>query len=191
MKLRHLITFAAVVTVSLISARSAGAQQMNNPTAERVAAARKANFCEDPWITIAIWTDSGGMDKPNGVGQLGECRKELYNGGSWGSFAELFRHVQATRAAVRQQGASFSLRDNGGNTLAVITRAPNGMEIKEVVAGRLVSQDGGTIVSNGGSGLVSHDGGSIVATGGGNYSVQSAGRATITLPGGRVLVLNK
>ena len=44
MKLRHLITFAAVVTVSLISARSAGAQQMNNPTAERVAAARKANF---------------------------------------------------------------------------------------------------------------------------------------------------
>ncbi len=189
MKLRLIVASAA--TLLLASAISANAQQMNNPTAERVAAARKANFCEDPWITIAIWTDSGGMDKPNGFGQLGECRKELYNGGQWGSFAELFKHVQATRAAIRQQGASFSLRDNGGNTLALITRAANGMEIKEIIAGRLVSQDGGSIVATGGGNLVSHDGGSIVATGGGNYSVQSAGRATITLPGGRVLVLNK
>jgi hypothetical protein len=56
----------------------------------------------------------------------------------------------------------------------------------------LVSQDGGTMVRGNTAGIVTQEGGAVVATGGGNYTQQSTGGQTkITLPGGRVLILNK
>lgn len=164
--------------------------QVPNPTSQRMEAARQANYCRDLWVTIAIWHATGNTRNPYGIGEYGECNTKLYNGGNWGSFAELLNAVQATMGAMNSQGASFSLNDNRNRTITISTNV-GGLSARVTVSGQVVATGGGNVVATGGGNLLSQDGSTVVATGGGNYRVLSAGQRAVPLPGGRVLVVSR
>jgi len=180
-----------------------------NPAAQRVDYARKAGFCSDPWLTIAIWFAHGSTRDPYGVGQFGECNPLLYKvarftaAGQWGTFAELLQAYSDTDFALRSQGVATSLRDNGNNTLTVETRA-GAAYARSVVAGRLTSANGASSVVHGGNSiglnasgvatpgpgsLVSTEGSTLLSDLGSQYRVLSVGSVAIKLPGGRSLIL--
>jgi len=156
--------------------------QMSGPTLDRMTAeARQKGPCRDPWITVAYWDLTGSTRSPQGVGNLGECAAMLYNGGSWSSYAELYRHV-----------SQFYHTAPSGTFAAA--RVSNGWKLSTTVAGTTVSQ----IISNDGASIISNDGGSIVAQGGGNlagggpnYKVVSSGNEKRLYVGKAVIIVSK
>jgi hypothetical protein len=185
------VRFALAIAAAIASLGVAPAQAqtaMPNPTAAQVTSAQNAHFCSDPWITLAIWFTTGGTRNPSGVGTLGECNAQLYNGGTWTSYAQLVQAVTATQQALRTAGASISLSDNHNGT-STISVAAAGITSTTTVAVSLVTASGGNIVAQGGGNIVAQGGGNIVAQGGGNFGVLSTGQKSVNLPNNRVLII--
>jgi hypothetical protein len=99
----------ALAALLVVLTFPATALAIPNPTPAQVAQARAAGYCSDPWVTLAIWFDTGGTRNPDGVGNLGECNIQLYNSGSWNSYDQLVNAVSATMHATN---GVFSLVDN-------------------------------------------------------------------------------
>ena len=147
---------AAGIVISLSA--NANAQMPQASVDQMAAKARQAGPCRDPWITVAFWDVTGSTRNPAGIGDLGECNAMLY-GGSWSSYADLYRAVQTTLRSLSSAGASITAT-RSGNTMRIVTDLGGGFRAEQVVK----------IISNDGASLISNDGASIVAQGAGNFS---------------------
>jgi hypothetical protein len=148
-----------------------------NPTEAQNAIGRN-NPCADPWVSYAVSvvkSSPGVVGRAVGSGSSHECNTQLYNGGSWGSYAELIGHVRQTLTMLTSQGAKFDMVR--GAPAIVVTNPQPAM---------LIGQDGAGFISNDGGSFISNNGGTIVPTG---YRLQSAdgARLSLRLPGGRAL----
>ena len=199
-------TFLVLTIGGMLATSSLMAQNyraLPNPTAAQVANARATGYCDDPWVTMAIWYVQAGTRNPNGVKGFGECNTQLYNGGTWSSYGELVQAVQATTDALRAGKVWISLADNGNNTLSVAITASGALE-SYIVAGRIVNQNGQYKVvhfaGNSASGVASPGAGDVPRRDGlmtigqdvANYEGKQKGaRAKVPLPGGRAMFLGK
>ena len=186
MSKQNLTTVVIVVGLLLIFAVTATAQ-MRNPTAQEIAHARSTGPCSDPQISIALtykrlgnYMTGSSTSYINGVGNFGECQSSLYNGGSWSSFAELYRGVET---ALNNMSGNVSIKmSNLGNGTARIT-VDAGSGFVDNMTVKLIGHDGGS--------LIGHDGGSVIAAGGGNFHVQSTGTEKRINLGKSVLIIRK
>jgi len=186
MSKQKLATVMIVVGVLLGFAATASAQ-LRNPTAQEIAHARTTGPCQDPLVSIALtykrlgnYMTGSSTSYINGVGNFGECQSSLYNGGSWSSFAELYRGVET---AFNNMSGNVSIRmSNLGNGTARIT-FDAGSGFVDNMTVRLIGHDGGS--------LIGHDGGSVIAAGGGNFRVQSVGNEKRINLGKSVLIIRK
>lgn len=186
MSKQKLATVLIVVGIFIIFTAPASAQ-MRNPTAQEIAHAKSTGPCSDPQITIALtykrlgnYMTGSSTSYINGVGNLGECQSSLYNGGSWSSFAELYRGVET---AFNNMNGNVSIKmSNLGNGTARIT-VDAGPGFVDNMTVRLIGHDGGS--------LIGHDGGSVIAAGGGNFHVQSTGTEKRINLGKSVLIIRK
>jgi len=154
-----------------VAARISGQGFLPNPAEQEIQQARNANYCEDPWITLAIRRTQAGGRNPNGLGTFAECNPGLYSGGHWANFGQLVQAVRATLGSLASQGVRFSLRDNGNNTVTIQTLAgqavercmvtgrllgnrytPNGANAAEQGMGDIVAIEGITSIENGSGG---------------------------------------
>lgn len=115
--------------------------------------------CRDPWVTQAIQEVTG--RPPNGSYESGECQYTLYGGGSWSDYGDLVNKVRAAFGGYSVQPSDFSInidqlgqfqsRYNGSQQEFLI----NGEWYALVAQGggnwKLISQDGGSIITNAGS----------------------------------------
>jgi hypothetical protein len=154
------LIFLSIMAAGILISLSANANaQMSQANVDQMAAkARQAGPCRDPWITVAFWDLTGSTRNPAGIGDLGECNTMLY-GGSWSSYADLYRAVQTTLRSLSAAGASITA-SRSGNTMNIVTDAGGGFRSVQVV--RIIGNDGASIISN--------DGASLVAWGAGNFS---------------------
>jgi hypothetical protein len=200
-------TFLALTIGSLVAVAPGMAQNwaaVPNPTAQRTEFARSVGYCADPWITLAIWMVQAGTRNPNGVGQIGECDPQRYNGGRWSSFGQLLQAYSDTDRALSSQGARTLLQDNRNNTLTVSTIDGSAFD-KTVIAGRIAIPNGANystvthilgnsaagVVSTGAGNIVSHDGGTLIGQDGAGYMLLTASRVKVRLPGGRAMILGR
>ena len=207
-----------MLTIGGLLAAGSAMAQVSNPPAARVDYARKAGFCTDPWVTIVIWFAHGSTRDPNGVGNIGECNPQLYNGGQWSTFDQLLQAYYATDKALTSAGVRMTLRDNRNGTLTVDTRIAAAFDTY-VVAGKIatvnganlvthvvstgagnvlgnsgagvVGTGGGSVVSTGAGNIVSHDGGTLIGQDGAGYMVMLANRVKVKLPGGRAMIIGR
>jgi hypothetical protein len=179
-----IIALAAFVAV--LSFPTMSLATIPNPTAAQTAQARAAGFCADPWVTLAIWFETASTRNPNGIGNLGECNIQLYNGGSWNSYDQL---VSAVSATMRATNGVFSMSDNHDGTLTIVTNAGGGFSSWAQVTGRIVATGAGNIVASGAGNIILIGGSNIILIGGSNYRLTSVGQKAIMLPGGHVLVV--
>jgi hypothetical protein len=177
------------VTAVVVSMTSSAAQAQPSPTT--LAQAKAANYCSDPWVTAAIWFVTAGTRNPSGFGTMGECNPQLYNGGSWGSYALLQQYVGASLNSLSGGGARISLTDIGGNQLQIRTDLGGGYAEIITVSGHIVNTNGSNIVAQGAGNFIGHNGSAIVAQGAGNYRVQSVDQKALTLPNNHVLVVTR
>ena len=197
--------FHLTLTLAALSTASAFAQA--NPSAAYTDMARRANYCSDPWVTIAIWDLTANTRNPNGFGQFGECNVQLYNGGRWNSYAQLRSAIDASLRALSSAGVQTSLIDNRNGTLSITMQAGSAFD-RVVIQGRVVAQGGGNVVAQGGGNVVAQGGGNVIAQGAGNIvshdggtliseqgpslrTLQSATKRIIPLPGNTALVLGR
>ncbi len=120
-----------------VAARLSGAGFLPNPAEQEIELARKSNYCEDPWITLAIRRTQSGGRNPNGLGTFAECNPKLYRGGEWANYGQLVEAVRATLGSLASQGVRFLLRDNGNNSVTIQTLAGQAVE-RCVVTGKLL-----------------------------------------------------
>lgn len=95
---RHIVLAAAFS----LAAFAAPASAQQNPTVR----AEDRAPCRDPWVNIAIRELRGRA--PSGQHESGECNVRLYNGASWGSYAELKGYVSAVLRTLEQYDARFT-----------------------------------------------------------------------------------
>ena len=162
---------------ALLSLASSPAFAQANPTEADNAIGRN-NPCADPWVSFAVSvvkTRDGVVGRAIGSGSSFECDPQLYNGGTWNSYAELTGHVRQTLSTLASQGARFEMIQNRP-----------GIRIANPQPSMLIGQDGAGFVSNNGGSFISNNGGTIVPPG---YRLQSAdgARVSLQLPGGRSL----
>ncbi len=150
---RLLVVVGATLLLPL-SAATVNAQRPN-PSEQQIANARRNGPCRDPWITLAIWDYNGGTSNPQGVGDLGECNYLFYNGGSWNSYDQLYRAVQA----LRQSNLRISMTSLGGGQARINHDAGDGYLWTQTV--KFISDQGSALVgktrmvSDNGAGLIS------------------------------------
>jgi len=164
---------AAGIFMSLTSITTKA--QIPNPSASAVASARQRGPCRDPWITIAI--ESALSRSPQGVGTFGECNPSLYNGGSWGSYNELYQGVR-TAFSNLNGNVSISRSSLANGQYKIVMDAGSGF-----VWTQIISHDGGTLITS--------DGAGVVASGGGNFRVQSTSTEKKISLGKSVLIIRK
>jgi hypothetical protein len=119
--------------------------------------------------------------QPAGIGDLGECNPALYNGGSWSSYGELYRGVKTALNNMSSANVTITKTSNGDGTVKIVTDAGGSYKWTQTV--KVVSHDGGT--------LISQDGAGIILNGGGNYTVQTTSIAKRINLGKSVFVVNK
>jgi hypothetical protein len=188
-KLTCFSIIAAGILLSMSSV-TVSAQHYNQAHVDSlVAIARAKGPCRDPWITIAIWDKVGSTRDPNGIGDFNECSPALYNGGSWSSYAELYRAVDQTLSSLSSAGITFKMSSPVNGTVKLETDV-NGVSIGSGTV-RIISHDAGSLLTSDGAGLLSHDGGGFVVVGG--YFIKSIGDACKKIPisGGRYFVVRK
>ena len=200
MKVRPVSLLVAIAAAMLMASATANAQLSANPSAQETEDARRKGPCRDPWITIAYWRATSGVDNPKGAGDVMECNPNWYRGGQWNSFKELYeavlnhkneiaaaglKTVAAFNPKTRQKG--FALVDGRG---AILGGALIGMDGSSVIstdgsglvaagAGnvvhRLVAAGAGNLVAAGGGNVIGNDSGSLVAAGAGNVIGNDSG----------------
>lgn len=165
-----------VLTLSLMCfALVANAQ---DPNPEQTARARREGPCRDPWVTIALNASKSGVTAIQGVGDVGECNTQLYGGGRWSSFGELYRYVEEARRNARQQNVAW-----------VMSAAPNNnfnIDLKDTSTRETLWH----IVAGGGGNVVSNDGAGLIGDGAGTYTLQAGAKRVIKL-GKSVIIIKR
>lgn len=177
------------LSISLI-ASAALAQPNPDAEAERLG---RNNPCSDPWVSLAVSvakTHDGVVGRASGSGNSDECNIKLYNGGHWGSYAELLQYVRQTQQVLASQNVRFETR-NGVPALMLIdpSRRLSPQNIVSTNGSNILLNGGGNIVAQGGGNIVAQGGGNIVAQGGGNLHLMSTdgARVAFRLPDGSAL----
>ena len=188
--MRHLF----ILSIGCLAAVTSALAQPN-PTAQQVAQARTANFCADPWLTIAIQDVVKNSRYPNGFGYLGECNNQLYNGGRWQTYAQLRQAVSDTMASLAAQGVAIKMwvTPSGANSpinLLVISVTSGQIGYTTRFRGDLIALKGGgyTVSSPGGMGY--NDGAMWIGQDTANYTPAPT-RVKVKLPGGRAIILGR
>lgn len=133
-----------------------------------------ASFAQtgDPWIK-KVYNDTWGRN-PTAF----EYNINNYNGGHWNSYSELMQYIYEFQKNLASSNISFKYSAAQKNNRVVVGVFQNGVQI----AADLISNDGGSIIAQGGASIISNDGGSIVAQGAGNVVAQGGGNITV-VPG--------
>ena len=185
LKLRTIL-FSLIAVAVLMSLSSATARAQANPTEAETKQWRQRGPCRDPWVSQAVSEYEGRI--PRGVGDFGECSPALYAGGSWSSYAELYRGVTLTLGGLDGHGISFAKSgpDNGVVTLKTLA---DGVVVGKGLV-RILTNNGGTLISSDGAGIISHDGGTFIV---GQYNLNSLGNACkkVSISGGKYFVIRK
>lgn len=123
----------------------------------------------DPWIK-EIYMSTWGRS-PTAM----EYNIQNYNGGHWGSKAELMKYVYEFQKNLNSAGIAFKYSKPIVGNKVVVGIFQNGTQI----AADLISNDGGSIVAQGGGNIISTNGAGIVAQGGGNIVAQGGGNISV------------
>jgi hypothetical protein len=150
---------------ALLVCGTALAQTVPNPSPAQVQAARARQACGDPWVTIALESLYGRVDRLL-------CDTRLYVGGRWSSYDQLLRDVRAKNYGIY----SYQPMRIGGEG-----RLSGQMALGVFRGGNLVAAGGGNLVAAGGGNLVAAGGGNVlyilkgtlVSPGGGSYRLQT------------------
>jgi hypothetical protein len=184
-----LLTLSSVATAQL-------PQSVVDQLTPKYRAGGQYYVCRDPWITIAISDAFAGTRGVNGVGDAGECNKELY-GGQWSSYAELY---QLVKNALTKGGFTITKQALGDGTIRITSDFGQGFVRHELIGNSgstLLSSDGAGIVAQGGGNITIHQGSnvisdgsaSVVGTGGSSYHLLSADGNEMRINMGRYLLL--
>jgi hypothetical protein len=168
--------FALLTVMSIAS--TANAQMPQSVVDQLTPKYRRQGPCRDPWLTIAIGDVFASTHTIQGIGDAGECNPHLYNGGSWGSYAELYRGVKT----------AF---DNMRGTVTITKTLMSDRTYKIVMDAGPGYKPWTQVISNDGGTLISQDGSNIILNGGGNMRVQSTGTEKRINLGKSVLVFRK
>jgi hypothetical protein len=193
--LNALTLVAAALFISLVSITSfAQSGLYPNPTeAENQRYRNKP--CADPWVSRA-WVDlSASTEVAPGMGSVGACDTNIYNGGRWSSYAELVGYVRGVRNSLYQQRAQFRSftgrnRERGVALLDLNERgAVLGGWIVGTNGGNIIAADAQRIVASGGGNIVASGAGNIITNAGSNYSLQATGaKRVIKLPNAAIII---
>jgi hypothetical protein len=123
----------------------------------------------DPWIT-KIYNDTWGRN-PTAF----EYNITNYNNGHWNNYSELMKYVYEFRKNLSNAGISFKYSQKTSGNKLVMGIFQNGIQI----AADLISNDGGSIVAQGGGNIISNDGGSIVSPNGGTLISNDGGSIAV------------
>jgi hypothetical protein len=166
--------------------------QIRNPTAQEITHAKTTGPCRDPWVSIALTYKRLGTYFTGtsttyiaGIGDFGECNSQLYNGGSWSSFDELYRGVQE----ISNSGLRITASSLGNGQLKITTDGGGGFIHHDTV--KVLSHDGGTLINMDGASIVINHGSNVVGPGGASYRVQSVTNEKRINLGKSVLVMRK
>ena len=188
MRVRSLLSMVAIAGVMLLASATANAQDLTtNPSPQETEQARRKGPCRDPWITIAYWRATAGIDNPKGAGDVMECNPSWYRGGKWHSFKELYEAVQNHKNALAAAGlktvAAFNPRTRQKALALVDGRGA-------ILGGALIGMDGSSVISTDGSSLVAAGAGNavhrLVAAGAGNVIGNDSG-SLVAAGGGNVI----
>jgi len=123
----------------------------------------------DPWIK-KVYNDTWGRN-PTAM----EYNIQNYNGGHWNSYGDLMKYIYEFQKNINNAGLSFKYAQKTINNQVVVGIFQNGTQIAADLisndGGSIVAQGGGNIISTNGAGLVGNSGGKIVAQGGGNIAI--------------------
>ena len=191
--MKNIKFMTAVISMVLVVAGGVFAQIQ--PTPEITAKYQRSGPCRDPWISYAHADVSAHTDSVHGVGDSGQCNKYWYNNGSWSNYTELYNAVREYRNSLARSCVSYATkfqRDGTRVDYAVIDGTMFGTISKN---GNLIGNDGGTLLSDLGSGLIGNDGSTLAArvlpTAGGSYGLQSGEKKRVKVGPNTYLVVKK
>ena len=155
----------AVAAAALLVCGTANAQAVPDPSPAQVQAARARQAYGDPWVTIALESLYGRVDRLL-------CDTRLYVGGHWSSYDQLLRDDRAQDYGIY---SCQRIQIGGEGRLA------GQMALAVFRGGNLVAAGGGDLVAAGGGNLVAAGGGNVlyilkgtlVSPGGGSYRLQT------------------
>jgi hypothetical protein len=172
------IFFSIIATIAFTTlfAMTANAQRPN-PSDQEAQQWRQRGPCRDPWVSKAVTEYKGSVA---GRGDFGECKYTMYNGGSWGSYDELY---QGVRTALNNMSGNVTITSTsiGSDIIKIVTDAGAGYKLTQTV--KVLPNDGAT--------LISQDGAGIILNGGGNYKTLSTPTEKRINLGKSVLVIRK
>lgn len=168
----------ATAAVMLCVASTPAFAQRNPTDAENAAFRNKP--CSDPWLSIAVASENGGVVA--GSGDQDACAPKLYNNGQWNSFAQLVGYVRDARNGFASAGTRLALKDGVPALIIDNVNLAKAAGISDAAMGRVIAQGAGNIIASGAGNIVGH--------GSATFTTLSASEYRIKLPNG-VLVIRR
>lgn len=173
-------TLIAAGALTLLASGTGNAQRYADPTNDETNRARQSGPCRDPWISMAVNTTMGRTAQ--GIGDQGECAKELYNGGQWNDYNTLAHAVKLALGNMASGSVYYGFSRSGSK--GTLTLKSDGATANIMVL-NVVSNHGGHVISDWGAGLISVNHSRLT------YTVQTVGNQKRINLGKSILTITK